>query len=50
MKALSDEEIAKRIIGNFHSYVNKDVIPEEVEEEETKSTKQKSTNKDFSIY
>ena len=40
-KTLTDEEMAKKIMANFHTYVNKEVIPEEGEEEETKSTQSK---------
>jgi hypothetical protein len=48
---MTDEEMAKKIMGNFHSYQNKDVIPEEQEEEETKTpSKQKNVTKDFSLY
>lgn len=43
--------MAKKIMGNFHNYQNKDVIPEEVEGEETKTpNKVKAINKDFTIY
>lgn len=50
-KVISDEDMAKKIMGNFHQYVSKEAIPEE--EEETKSSntnKQKSVRQDFYIY
>lgn len=51
VKQMTDDEMAKKILGNFHIYQNKDVIPEEVEGEETKTPqKVKEPTKDFSIY
>jgi len=37
VKPITDDEMAKKIMGNFHNYQNKDVVPEEVECEETKT-------------
>ena len=48
---MTDEEMAKKIMGNFHNYQNKDAIPEEPEDEETKTPgKTKAMSKNFSIY
>jgi hypothetical protein len=48
---MSDDDMAKKILGNFHIYQGKDVIPEEVEGEESKTPqKGKGLTKDFSIY
>lgn len=49
---MADDEMAKKIMGNFHTYQTKEVIPEEVTEEESKTQSKVRAiiNKDFSIY
>lgn len=37
VKPISEEDFSKKLLNNFHQYINKDVIEEEDLEEESKS-------------